>query len=382
MVVDEASGGIAQIPDGWKGKREGDRGAVQYRNLSDPSQQWAGRRRLQKMGQGMARCWQSVEWTVVPDIKLYRILFFFTFFKNYMNDDDTVKNCDWAGEAILVDNNPELRQGDIIKFNNPKTHWEGIGIIVTADCDIAKGKHGGIISYVPTLKLHDYWRLFTLPKKIEKAEEGFLKQMYSGVKSAWKKKNGESEISNDAIDAMVLSSDDDQIFKLVGIDDGAKDKWSRIFSAYRKAVSRDSDISLDAMIDLILELKNSISGTNGDPESALKDIELSVGSLPGDAFFMSRIPNEKGEGYVAYLRLVRELNVMQIALIPKDLQRPEVTVKRIAKLKSPFLYRLTQQLAQVFSDIGLPEEYENNRLDVAKIIKSAVIHKTLNRVEA
>lgn len=289
--------------------------------------------------------------------------------------------CDWEGEAVLVDDNPKLAQGDIIIFNKPKKNWEGIGIIVTADCDIEKGKHGGVISYVPAIKLHDYWRMFTLPKKIEKAEDGFVKQMYSGVKAFWKKKKFESEISDEAISVMILASHDNEIFELIGIEDNIREKWGKIFAIYRKAANRTTDLSLDEMIDLILDLKNSMSGAAVDHENALKDIELTVGSLPGDAFFVARIPSQQAEGYVAYLRLVRELNVSQIALIPKDLKRPEVIVTRIARLRSPFLYRLTQQLAQVFSDIGLPEEYENNRLIVAKNIKTAVIQKTLNRVE-
>ena len=33
-------------------------------------------------------------------------------------------------------------------------------------------------------------------------------------------------------------------------------------------------------------------------------------------------------------------------------------------MRSPYIYRLTQQLAAVFTAIGLPLEYESNRADV------------------
>jgi len=76
--------------------------------------------------------------------------------------------------------------------------------------------------------------------------------------------------------------------------------------------------------------------------------------------FLSSIGNDDDSGYVAYLRLLRELKDNQVALKPSS-RSFEITHERIAHLKPPYLYRLTQQLGAVFSSIGLPTEYEASR---------------------
>jgi hypothetical protein len=74
--------------------------------------------------------------------------------------------------------------------------------------------------------------------------------------------------------------------------------------------------------------------------------------------------------YVAYLRLVREVREPEIALLATDLEKPEVSAKRISRLTSPYVYRLTQQLGDVFASIGLPEDYERNRTGCTNTLRA------------
>ena len=65
------------------------------------------------------------------------------------------------------------------------------------------------------------------------------------------------------------------------------------------------------------------------------------------------------------LRLIRELPASAIAIDPvRERNDREVEAVRISRLGTPFRYRLTQQLAAVFSDIGLPSEFEMSRKDL------------------
>src|SRR5256885_8963072 len=51
-----------------------------------------------------------------------------------------------------------LHQGDIFHWLASVDPWSKFGLIITADCDIRKNKHRGILSYVPILTLRDYLR--------------------------------------------------------------------------------------------------------------------------------------------------------------------------------------------------------------------------------
>src|SRR5206468_2377213 len=74
---------------------------------------------------------------------------------------------EWEGETERADDDRPIRQGDIVQWEQQDSPWKSVAVIVTADCDIAQKKHAGILSYVPIVTLVDYWRLITLPKKID-----------------------------------------------------------------------------------------------------------------------------------------------------------------------------------------------------------------------
>lgn len=286
----------------------------------------------------------------------------------------------WGGECLKADDGAPFQQGDIIKFSKVEHPWKKWGVIVTADCDIDKGKHLDVLSYVPLLELHEYWRLFTLPKILKKSELGFIKQATDKVKSIYKKNVADVDISQESVHALIMGGADDGIMELLKIQPEDKEHWSRILSVYRRLEKRTQDIGFKDMVVLLAETKTVISSSPGDTVAVLKDIEKTVESLPGDIFFISKIPDEEKNGYVAYLRLVREIDSKKIAIVAKDLRNPVTEARRIGRMKSPYLYRLTQQLAQVFSDIGLPVEYEAERtsnasktkLDLINILKGDV----------
>ena len=58
------------------------------------------------------------------------------------------------------------------------------------------------------------------------------------------------------------------------------------------------------------------------------------------------------EGGLVWVRHIWQVPMADVALRTSELG--ERTGERLARLDSPFRYRLTQLMAQVFSDIGLP----------------------------
>lgn len=54
-----------------------------------------------------------------------------------------------------LDDGP-IRQGDVISFHDGADPWERLGVIVTGDCDIARNKHAGRLTYIPVLTAPAY----------------------------------------------------------------------------------------------------------------------------------------------------------------------------------------------------------------------------------
>ena len=70
-------------------------------------------------------------------------------------------------ECSMFEPSDEIRQGTIIKFDTEEAD-EKLGIIVTADCDIAQNKHGKYLSYCNIITLDSYIRNYFIQKKCQK----------------------------------------------------------------------------------------------------------------------------------------------------------------------------------------------------------------------
>ena len=71
---------------------------------------------------------------------------------------------------------------------------------------------------------------------------------------------------------------------------------------------------------------------------------------------LPQLPGLAPELHVAFLRAMREVRDQDIATKTSEVEPNRA--KRIGRLVPVLRYRLTQMLAQVFSDIGLPDDYE------------------------
>jgi hypothetical protein len=91
--------------------------------------------------------------------------------------------------------------------------------------------------------------------------------------------------------------------------------------------------------------------------------------LPGDAFFMDSLSPAHRAGYVACLRRIQEIHATQFTDSPLELER--VDAVRISRMNAPYKYRLTQQLAAVFADIGLPDSHDASCKAAVKKLRSS-----------
>lgn len=275
-------------------------------------------------------------------------------------------------ECHAVDDDRRIRQGDVFQWleNSGRDPWTELGVVVTADCDITHEKHGGILSYVPLLDLRDYLALFQLPAKVDRATLPIREQLVRTIRTLQvERAPGFPEpVSEAAALRWVRDVSAEGVANELNVPTGkGRDRFIALGADYAVAEASLRAGTFDVLLNALVHVRMRQAGSREQVLSKIwQEIETSVAALPGDAFFIGSIGPHQGRGYVAYLRLVREIEQGRIAVRQTDLRDSAFRAKRIAALKSPYVFRLTQQLAEVFAAIGLPSEYEDARRDLLR----------------
>lgn len=220
-----------------------------------------------------------------------------------------------------------LTQGDLIGFEEEEDPLRRYGIVVTADCDLEKGKHAKLVTLIPVVSvktlLENYLFLEDCEKKRDMIEQFAFKQF-----------EVEKSPEIEAMRAMLRD-------KLIVCDLTASDP--KVIAA-KVTLDELSCISVVEYKDLMAAIKNNVKKA--------KDLGSQIGSR-GDVL---NLPCTKALGIAGNIAWVR--HIWQVPLSSIALRTSEAISKpgeKIARLDSPFRYRLTQIMAQVFSDIGLPD---------------------------
>lgn len=270
-------------------------------------------------------------------------------------------------ECTEVGAGDPLRQGDVFIFvddGHEQDLWRWGGIVVTADCDLANNKHGGIVSYVPVLPLRDYLMQRLLPKYAEDVRQRRFKAPLDLIADMENDSRRSSRISRRAVESWVAQpnchAEMMEHFKPANAD--RERRLEDLVNAIQICGRALDSSSYEEIVAVLAELHPPTKKST--PEQRLvEEIRNRLRNLPGDSFFMSSIGSDDEGGFVAYLRLVREIRMDQVATNYYDRQVRSVAAHRVSRLRAPYVYRLTQQLAEVFASIGLPEEYENSRTE-------------------
>jgi hypothetical protein len=260
-----------------------------------------------------------------------------------------------------------LRQGDVLQLipREPEAELERyFGVVVTANCDLAQNKHFGVVTYVPLVPVEFYIHRFTLPKVLDNEEVKSLRLLKGRILEKC-----DTILFDRVVDMMYSNSYTlDEISGSVSGQLSIRDEVARhlaVLSALGKArevadpqVAIYGLVELASALDIILKPKKpTINGFLADIENRL------TRSMAGDCIFLSQISSNHGSGYTAILRMIRELSHDRISLSASAEQRDpgQFSARRVSRLRTLYIHRLVQQMAQVFTDIGLPGEYETAR---------------------
>jgi hypothetical protein len=225
----------------------------------------------------------------------------------------------------------KLRQGDLIRFEGNDNALRQAGIIVTADCDLEQKKHARLVTLVPVVTIQTALEHYLLTEDCERKRpqiEDFAYQKYD----IDKRQDRETKLS-------VLKE-----------------------AMQGTTINKDDPASIAAYF--VLDLSNTISVSSYKVLMAA----LNMGPKKADALRdqirgrgdLLILPSAQNLGVVGELAWIRHL--WQTPLGDIAIRTSEVSSRlgeRVARLDSPYRYRLTQLMAQVFSDIGLPNTPDN-----------------------
>ncbi|WP_426263223.1 hypothetical protein [Sphingomonas sp. PWP1-2] len=220
----------------------------------------------------------------------------------------------------------KLRQGDLILFDKPESPLRTAGIIVTADCDLEQKKHARLVTLVPVMEARTILERYLLLEDCERKRD--LIEAYT-------------------FKAHSIDARQDRDTKLTILNSVARPVKSRDSNTEGVATDFVLGVSELILVDSYVTLMQKIN-SGAKKKDALRDQIRSR----GDILVLPDAGKLGISGRIAWIRHIWQVPLGDIAIRTSEVSaRPG---ERIARLDSPFRYRLTQLLAQVFSDIGLP----------------------------
>lgn len=219
-----------------------------------------------------------------------------------------------------------LSQGDFIRFDGEDSPLRKFGIVVTADCDLEQRKHARSLTLVPVVPSSTVLEYYLIPEDCEKKRSMIERYVFKQV-SIDENQDAETKLA---------------LLKQVYTEQGANlDATTRLGTEF--ILGRISSVSVS-------DYKNLMEKVKSGPKK-LEALKQQLRSR-GDLLILPDTSDFAVKAGVAWMRHVWQMPISEVAIRTSEIG--DRSGERMARLDSPYRYRLTQLMAQVFSDIGLP----------------------------
>lgn len=244
----------------------------------------------------------------------------------------------------------DFRQGDIIRFEDGRAQVppSDLGVIINADCDLVHGRLDGVIAYLPIYPFQTYLTRFWAPSFLEALRRTHLHRVRDIC-----------GLNEDEANDLLRWLDDTSI-------QDACDRLSTTFGLSRKNISQLTE-HLETLVYIVDSDRDPYSvfiwycHRTKDPEKfARAQIKQAYENMGNGHFFVSEIVGDAEIGFVVRMRRIYTIDVT--CCFPSQSSRlsstggSKLTAVRIARLSSPFRFKLAQLFACQFSRIGLPDD--------------------------
>jgi hypothetical protein len=239
----------------------------------------------------------------------------------------------------------DLSQGDVLLWRGATDPMATAAIVVTADCDLARGKHWGRVSVVPLLSLETCVDELLAPKLLASLSDRLWERLSKEVHAALKLAETDPLPTRDVLELQLFGNDLPAQFESTQM----LKPLVAVLRQIRKQAFPYSPV--DALAEAFNILEPKAKGI------VANRIKSSLSTLPGDLIMLPSLPHMPWKTSVAWVRALRE--VQESAIVRRASEANDGDAIRVCRLAPAIRYRLTQQLGQVFADIGLSSAHEN-----------------------
>lgn len=280
-----------------------------------------------------------------------------------------------------------FRQGDVIRSHrtdaNPKglTRW---GVIITADCDIAQGKSGDLLSYLPILSARDYLQTLWANEEIEKIVRRYGSIASGHIHRAASALNPQTKplLPSELIDWSFVDGAE-KVVATVGIKKQS-DLKATITALKILALCHPDCISATPLESLISCWR--VEGRNEADQRGMVRSALRQSQMRSEFLLIPTLPNETEVGFIVTLRDIRTIGLSEIFPNKLDLRiksGSQNAMFRIGRFSDFIRYSIAQRMANLFSRIGMTVEFEDECEQSTSLVCESILSEiTIRREES
>lgn len=279
----------------------------------------------------------------------------------------------WA----VPDSTEPLRQCDVLRLNaSSEGRFATSYMILTADCDLAHEKHYGQVLCLPIISLETYFKLFRLPRMVEKhlaQSNGKLidhcHQLIMEMGLKYSKERIYSWLVDEGIEHFLetVTSRGNGVPQM-GIDvltAEIRNRWC-IDQVHWRGHSLGDCLNL---IQRVKKLDNQRLNESVDLLVKNEIQNLVGGNTPKDVSILAEISQEDASGFVILHRFPEIIRDDEISLVASNTG----AFVRISRIIEPYSRQIINQFGQLFSSVGLPDEHSESVEIAGKIAISNIL---------
>ena len=264
-------------------------------------------------------------------------------------------NTEWFVPSLEI----PARQGDFLICRDPHVgHVEEICLVITADCDISKGKFGRQLACLRVISLSDYLRTVWAERKLRKLEKDEAEKLRGQI-AKWHSKHigNESQISAEAALKWLLRDDPEKICSDLAIPEKDSKKMRLSLGSFRTAFLALGEAAEASKLHQYATFRAHSLGR--DVHLCRQEIlqQAQKEPMPEDVFLLPSLPQLETGPAVVLLREIVSVRHEAICYRSADASTNEMFL-RVGRLEPAFKYAVSQAFGALYSRIGLPEEYE------------------------
>jgi hypothetical protein len=285
-----------------------------------------------------------------------------------------------TGLFAHIEDTEDVRQGDIIRKLNSKTgETEKLGIVITADCDIAQKKAGERYTWLEIVPMAAYIEGPWAQEQLRKLSERRSKEICDHLNGQIRKLHpGLAPLTQESLVQWLRNKTaEDILVSATGEIPTADGKLLRDLQGFAFTVSADKIQSAFSRLKAAWTLFGV--GENKQQENmrnAFKD-----GGGFQDYFVLPELPRQTGLGFVVMLRSMWTIMASDLYLTEQDARihdHPDA-FHRLGRLNDGIRFSITQKLAFLFSRIGMPKAFESACETAAELTVEELFKKSAQK---